>query len=143
MMTVSKSGPSPDGTIILATSPRIEMTQNAMVFAKNILQEIEQNLGEPAYLLLARVEMWEFSEQDQSHPSRYLGWNISMGGDHLRSIGEAHKKRLTVRDGIPFVVLVETLLHDEFIDGTAIDLDEKTNRLIQLPLSRAVTISLV
>ncbi|MFD9902534.1 hypothetical protein [Mesorhizobium sp. NPDC059025] len=142
-MTVPKGRPSPDSTIVLETVPRVEMTQNAMFFAKRILHEIEQELGEPAYVILARVEMWEFSEHDQLRPSRYLGWNVSMGGNQLSAISETHQKRLIVRDEIPFVVLVETLLHDQFTDGTIIDLDEKINRLIQLPLSRAETTSQV
>ncbi|WP_054310116.1 hypothetical protein [Mesorhizobium sp. 1M-11] len=110
------------------------MTQNAIFFAKNILHEIEKQLGEPAYIILARVEMWEFATEKDLIPSRNLGWSIGIGGNQLSAISEAHQKRLKVCNGIPFVVLVETLLHDEFISGTIIDLDEKTNRLIQLHL---------
>lgn len=133
MITAPQDGPSPDSTIVLEASPRIAITQRAMVFAKRILREFEDDLREPAYIILARVEMWEFSiEQEELRPGRNLGWDVSMGGNPFSAISEAHRQQLNVHDGVPFVVLAETLLHDEFISGTVIDLDETTNRLIQL-----------
>lgn len=133
MTTAPDFGPSQGRTVILEGPPHIELTQKAMAFAKDVLRDIEHALGEPAYIILAKVEIWELSsEQEQWRPTENLGWNVSMGGNPLSAISETQRKQLNVIDGIPFVVLADTLLDKEFMSGTIIDFDEMTNRLIQL-----------
>ena len=132
MIIAPQFGPSQGSAVILERPPHIELTQKAMAFVKNILYEFEQALGESVYIILAKVEVWEMSlEKTQWRPSKSLGYNISIGGNPLSTISEMQRKRLNIVDGIPFVVVEDTFVNEDFLSGTIIDFDEMANRLFQ------------